>query len=428
MLRRPRSLRLNLGIAIVLFGSAVSIHPAAADGITDQQAEVKRILGQIDSLNQKHDQFAELGAQALDEKAKLDAEIVVSRGKISSQQVELNTLSSQLSDVAVQRVMGGGSGAMGPLFTDPAAIDDGLQRDHLTRVAVNAGAATTDGYESLLKAFGQEQKSLEKKQKKVTDLVANAEKNRVAAEQAAADATNKLTTAKATLGVLVEQEQQRQVAAAQRQFEQQLKQQQAAAAAAATAAAVKTSAVKVGSSAGNSGGSASAGAGSNNGGGSASSGGAGSNSSGGAGTGSGSGSGDGSSAAADPASGSAGGSVPVSGQAGVAIGAAKSQIGLPYRWGAMEPGVAFDCSGITAWAWGRAGVNLPHQSAQQFASIPHVAASDAQPGDLIFSYSPISHVGIYLGNGQMIHSPQTGSFVSYTTVRWANVTGVGRPG
>ena len=431
MLRRPRSVRLALGLAIVLLGGAVSMQPVAADGVSDQQAEVKRILAQIDSLNQKHDQYAELGAQALDQKAQLDAEIVVSQGKIASQQLELNTLSSQLSDVAVQRVMGGGSGAMGPLFTDPAAIEDGLQRDHLTRVAVNAGAATTDDYESLLKTLDQEQKLLEKKQKKATDLAANAEKNRVAADQAAADATNQLAAAKAKLGVLVEQEQQRQAAAAQQQFDQQLKQQQAAAAAAAAAAAVskpvvKKPAVGAGSGAGNNG-SASGGAGSNNGGGGAVSGGAGSSSGAGSGSGSGSGSGDGSGASPDAGSGG-GASVPVSGQAGAAISAAESQIGIPYRFGAMEPGVAFDCSGITAWAWGRAGVSLPHQSAQQYASIPHVPVSEAQPGDLIFSYSPISHVGIYLGNGQMIHSPQTGSFVSYTTVRWATVSGVGRPG
>ena len=57
------------------------------------------------------------------------------------------------------------------------------------------------------------------------------------------------------------------------------------------------------------------------------------------------------------------------------------------------------------WAWSHAGVYLPHSSAAQYASLPHVAQSDLQPGDLVFFYSPISHVGMYVGGGSMIHSP-----------------------
>ena len=60
--------------------------------------------------------------------------------------------------------------------------------------------------------------------------------------------------------------------------------------------------------------------------------------------------------------------------------------------------------------------------------MPHVPASAAQPGDLIFYYSPISHVGIYLGGGTLIHAPNTGSFVSIAPVNWDKVAVVGRPG
>ena len=117
----------------------------------------------------------------------------------------------------------------------------------------------------------------------------------------------------------------------------------------------------------------------------------------------------------------------MSGAAG-AVAAALSQVGVPYVWGAASPGSGFDCSGLTKWAWGRAGVSLPHQSGQQSATVPHVPIDQAQPGDLIFYYSPIGHVGIYVGGGQMIHAPQTGSVVSVVTVRWNKVVGVGRPG
>ncbi len=396
-----------LAWVISVFGGVLSIQPAAADGVSDQQAEVKRVIAQINALDRKSDNFAELGVQALDQKHQLDSEIVVAQSKIAIQQAELTKLSGQLSGVAVQKVMGGGNSALGPLFANPAAIDDGLQRDHLIRVAVNAGAATTDDFEALLKSLGSDQKLLEKKQKKAADLAASAEKNRVAAAQASTEASGRLDAAKAKLGVLVEQEQQRQAAASKLLYEQKLQQQQAAAAAAAAAAARKPPARSGGGT--SSGGSGTVGTG----GGDATAGGGVAN------------------AGSSPGSGSSSGGgspVAVSGQAGVAISAAESQLGVPWVFAAMEPGVAFDCSGLTAWAWGRAGVGLPHQSKQQYASVPHVPASAAQPGDLIFYYSPISHVGIYLGGGQMIHSPQSGSSVSYTQVRWDQVVGVGRPG
>jgi len=93
-----------------------------------------------------------------------------------------------------------------------------------------------------------------------------------------------------------------------------------------------------------------------------------------------------------------------------------------------EPGVGFDCSGLTSWAWAKAGVSMPHQSAMQYNSLPHVPISAAEPGDLIFYYSPISHVGIYLGGGKLVHAPNSGSVVNVATVNWNKVVGVARPG
>jgi peptidoglycan DL-endopeptidase CwlO len=108
--------------------------------------------------------------------------------------------------------------------------------------------------------------------------------------------------------------------------------------------------------------------------------------------------------------------------------AAYSMIGTPYQYGGSSPETGFDCSGFTMWAWSHAGVYLPHSSAAQYASLPHVAQSDLQPGDLVFFYSPISHVGIYVGGGSMIHSPQTGSVVSVVPIYWDSFAGAARPG
>ena len=114
-------------------------------------------------------------------------------------------------------------------------------------------------------------------------------------------------------------------------------------------------------------------------------------------------------------------------QAGIAIKAAISQLGIRYRWGASSPGVAFDCSGLTQWAWAKAGVSIPRVSRSQYSALLRVPISQAQPGDLLFSQTTFFHVGIYIGNGQMIHAPRTGDVVKISTVTWTRVLGVGRP-
>jgi peptidoglycan DL-endopeptidase CwlO len=116
------------------------------------------------------------------------------------------------------------------------------------------------------------------------------------------------------------------------------------------------------------------------------------------------------------------------GNVAAVLQAAYSVIGTPYQYGGTSPETGFDCSGFTMWAWAHAGVYLPHSSASQYASLPHVAQSDLQAGDLLFFYSPISHVGMYVGGGRMIHSPHTGSVVSVVSVYWDSFVGAARPG
>lgn len=116
------------------------------------------------------------------------------------------------------------------------------------------------------------------------------------------------------------------------------------------------------------------------------------------------------------------------GNVAAVLDAAYSVIGTPYQWGGSSPQTGFDCSGFTMWSWSHAGVSLPHSSAAQYSSLPHVAREDVQAGDLLFFYSPISHVGIYVGGGRMIHSPHSGSVVSVVSVYWDSFTGAARPG
>jgi len=114
-----------------------------------------------------------------------------------------------------------------------------------------------------------------------------------------------------------------------------------------------------------------------------------------------------------------------------AIDAAQQEIGVQYVFGAADPSVGFDCSGLTMWSWAQAGVSLPHSAAMQYAVLPHVAIGQEQPGDLLFFYEPIAHVALYIGGGVMIHArhPGPGGQVQTTVVAdyGTPVVGVARP-
>ncbi len=116
---------------------------------------------------------------------------------------------------------------------------------------------------------------------------------------------------------------------------------------------------------------------------------------------------------------------PASGSARIALQTAYAQLGKPYVWGAAGPR-SFDCSGLTMYAWAAAGVSLPHSSRMQFSSGRHVARANLQAGDLVFFGSPIYHVGMYVGNGEMIHAPTTGDHVRIAPLL-ADYSGAVRP-
>jgi peptidoglycan DL-endopeptidase CwlO len=117
---------------------------------------------------------------------------------------------------------------------------------------------------------------------------------------------------------------------------------------------------------------------------------------------------------------------PASGRAAAAVKYAYAQIGDRYEWGAAGPS-SFDCSGLTMMAWRQAGVSLPHSSRLQYAAGRKVSRSALQPGDLVFFYSPISHVGIYVGNGNMIHAPNPGERVKVDPISYIPYAGAVRP-
>ena len=395
--------------ALVVAGALVVALPTAFPeavqaAVEDQRREVERIVDELDRLHEQADILAADYAEAVDQRRQLEKEVAAATERVAAKEAELETLRGDLSTVAVRSFTGGGGDVLGPLFSNAASYSDALRRDQYSRVALSVGTVTTDDLDEFIRELNEEREALEEKERQVEALtVTIAEKQRQTEELTAAFVERR-AQAEARLGQLIEEEEQRRAAAAFQRLQDELAAQQAAAAT---------------SSGGGGGGGGDAGGASGGGDVATSSG----NSGGSSGSGGSSSSGGGGSSTPPPAN------VPaVSGLAGVAIQAALSQQGVAYKYATSKPGVSFDCSGLTHYAWGQAGVYLPRNSRAQAAATPRIPSGAAQPGDLLFYYSPISHVGIYLGNGQLVHAPNSGTVVKIATVRWNKVTAVGRPG
>ncbi|MFV2017946.1 NlpC/P60 family protein [Micromonospora sp. LOL_023] len=119
--------------------------------------------------------------------------------------------------------------------------------------------------------------------------------------------------------------------------------------------------------------------------------------------------------------------VSVGGAAGTALRTACAQIGKPYVWGATGPN-SFDCSGLTQYAWASAGVQLTHFTGSQWNQAVPVGRAEALPGDLVFFFSDLHHVGMYIGNGLMVHAPRAGQPVQIENIDHMPLVGFRRVG
>lgn len=369
---RRRRGRSALAVAGLLVISVPFVPDAAhAQTVDEQQAEVERIVDELERLHERADILAEDYAVAMDDQRRLNGDIDLAKGRVALRQAELAELQGDLSTVAVRAFTRSGTDVLGPLLSNASAYSDDLTRDQLSRVALKVGAGTTDDLGEAIRALELEQIELnrllgesEALAESISGMIGEVESATATYEKAQADA-------EAKLGRLIAAEEQRRSQLAFERLQRQLAAEQAA-----------------------SGGGSSSGA-----------------------------------AAEDSQSASFVANYPApSGLAGVAIQAALGQLGVQYVYATALPGVSFDCSGLTYYAWAQAGVSLPRNSRMQANSVPRVPIAAAQPGDLLFYYSPISHVGIYLGNGQLVHAPNSSTHVKVSNVNWAKVVAVGRPG
>ena len=104
---------------------------------------------------------------------------------------------------------------------------------------------------------------------------------------------------------------------------------------------------------------------------------------------------------------------------------ALNKVGDPYVWGAAGAD-AFDCSGLVVWAYGQLGISLPHYTGDLWNSGIHISQNELEPGDLVFFYADISHVGIYIGNGLMVDAATYGVGVVVQPIDWGNYVGAVR--
>ena len=396
-----RRFLLPVTVAVALLVPAMASGTAEAQTVDQQRDRVEDIVDELERLQERALVLGEGYNDAVDTKSQLDVEIADAEARIAEKEAEVARLRSNLSEMALRSFVGGGAAPLGPLFEDSTNLNDALKRESLAKAALSAGDVTTDELDALVDDINDERDALDGKRSQAEQLAAALIESKQQTDELTAEYTQARAEAEAKLGQLIAQEEQRRAEESARRVQEQ-----------ARAAASANS----NSGGGNSG--------------SGNSGGSGGGNSGGGGSGGSGGSSSGGTASAGNSSGSGGGySAPaVSSRSGIAVQAALGQQGVPYRYATSSPGVGFDCSGLTAYAWRQAGVGLPHQSRAQYASVPHVPRDQAQPGDLLFFYSPISHVSIYLGNGMHVHAPNTGKTVTVSAVNWGKVVGVGRPG
>jgi cell wall-associated NlpC family hydrolase len=356
--RRARLVALAASAALLLSGGWPA--PVSADPVDDKRREAEAIADELERLEEDMRRMAEDYAEAVQEQEDLGVEISAAEQEVGETEAELAEVQGTLYTAAVVQFMGGGrTTTLTQLLATDGGIQDTLQREQFTAVAINTGTMTTDELDALVGDLAKKRRQLEKQREYAERTAQYALGRQQDAEELAARYEERRRSVQGELASLVAAERSRRADSARSEAERIANE---------NSGRYDRDRARYGS-------------------------------------------------------------IPsVSARSQTAVNAALSQLGVPYRYATSRPGVGFDCSGLTAYAWGRAGVSLPRNSRAQYASIRKIPRDAAAPGDLIFYYSPISHVSLYLGGGRVVHAPQPGSSVEIASVRWDKVVGVGRPG
>jgi len=344
---------------------------ASADSVASDQAEASQLATEIQAQGQQLAALSEKYDEANIRLTQLDAQVAQTKSEISTTRAHVAAAQSNLRSQALQDYMTGGSdNGLEQLFTSGG--EQSSVTSEYQHVASGNVSNAIDRLNRAEQTLTDQENQLQATQTQAQAALAQAATAKQGAQTELADQQATLAKVKGRIATLVAQQQAAEAAQQAAAFRAKVLAQQQAAAAAAAAASPS------GSSVGDSG----------------------------------------ANTPPPPSPGGAG-----------AVRAAMSQIGVPYVWGGATPGVGFDCSGLTMWAWGQAGVGLPHSAAAQYDDTVHVPLADMEPGDLIFydEGGTIGHVTMYIGGGQMVQAPETGEDVMVTGI-WSNgLVGAGRP-
>jgi len=346
--------------------------PASADPLASAQAQASQLAAQIQAEGQHLEVLSQQYDAAEQQVQSLATQVSQIQGQIAVTKQKVATSRANLRREALSAYMSGTEVGLENLFSGPSA-NSSLANEYRTVAAGNLSTAI-DSLNVAENSLNAQQAQLQSTESQAQTAASQAASARTAAQGAQQQEQQTLTQVKGQIAVLVAQQQAAEAAAQAAAFQAR----QAAEAAAAQASR-----------------------------------------SGSPGRASG-----GSSAAATAAN------APVAPGGPGAVQAAQSQLGVPYVWGGEDPGVGFDCSGLTQWAWGKAGVSIPRTAQDQYDAIVHISLSDLEPGDLLFwndGTSSIQHVAMYVGGGEVIQAPETGENVSYAPIWNGGLVGAGRP-
>ncbi len=360
----------SIGIAIAsILAVLVPISTASADSISSEKAQAAAIAARITQLNNQVNVLAEQYDQASYKLSDIQTQIAATQKSIAAQQKKVDQLKAKLANEAITAYTQAGTASGLMSILQGTGTDASVRQVILNTVSFSQ--------QDLISAFQSAKTQLQSQQSQLAaeESQANSTVQQIASAKAAAQSATsqeqlQLTQVNGTIAVLVRQQQQAQAAAAaaaaKRILQQQLLQQQQ-----------QQQQRGLGSTP----------------------------------------------SLFQPTS-----VVPSSNAASIALQWARNELGKPYVFGAAGPN-AFDCSGLMTYIFAKAGVSLPHSAAAQYDVTQRVSYSQLQPGDLVFYYQPIDHVGIYIGGGDIIVADNPSVPVKIDSLYWDGVpVGFGRVG
>jgi cell wall-associated NlpC family hydrolase len=383
--------------------------PASADAIADKRAEAERIARQLEQQSRQVSILAEDYDEARLRIAKVETELATASAKVKKTDEEAAAIRARLKGQAVESYVRGGAIPALAMLADTQTTEDIGVRSQYIRTVTSGAVDVLDELRAVRLQLDEQRSRLDDAKAEAKAAADEAESKRRQAAAAEAAQRKTLSQVQGEVAILVEAEAKRRAEeqarkaqaelAAKAKAEAEAKAKEAAARDAAARKTAEEAARKAATT----------------------------------------------TTAKPTASGSvvttrptttttttrpsSGGSTTTAGPpaagADAAIAEARRQIGKPYEWGGSGPD-SFDCSGLTSWAWRAGGKSLSHSSRALWSETSRVSIDAIQPGDLLFYGSPIHHVALYIGDGQMIEAPETGKNVRYASIYRSDYVGAGR--